>query len=368
MVSSAVLLGMGRGGDSPNRIRPNRDLPMRISSIFFLLVVALLASACESSGGRADTGAGARGDTPRLEESRSQGAGLWDMLDASRKEKENRLRLERAREGRMRDEVEKGMAQVPADQRDKMMLWWGEFLRGDPGWVQHRHDWRSFGPEAREILVENLLIAMVKAYEQNNGVVYRRARSELYELPTESTPYLVAGIAERMGDAAVRMHCVEMLGLIGRPALPAIGKTYRSRSPEIQIELLNAVKEMGPLGAPDSVAFLEKALDDADDYRVKLAAIQALGTSQDRRSIPVLVRCLRDDDVSVRKFAAGSLGYFKGTEPVPALIDALERAESRRAAGNREGEVADNCRNSLVILTGQRFRRASEWRRWWNAR
>ena len=297
---------------------------------------------------------------------RGNGGGLWDMLANAERDKAARVEWEQQRDRKLRAQLAKGSAALPPAQRRNMINWWQEFIRMDPAWLEHRFEWRAYGQAAREILAENLIIAMVRAYSKNNGPIYKRARSELYDLSREATPYLVSGLADGRGDAVTRNHCVEMLGWYGKKAIPAITDAYGDAQRNARLDLLRAVKAMGPLGAPNSIPFLRRALDREDDFRLRLTAIQALGQSEDPSSIPLLIDCLEDDDVSIRKFGAGTLGHFKSNEAILALIELLERTERRMTSDNREGEVAANCNHSLRTMTGANYKRAAQWRRWWN--
>lgn len=346
---------------------------MKHTAIGFIFFVFLCGfSSCGSDSGRSSKdGTSARNhrdDQTRDENNRPNGSGLWDMLARSEQDKAQRKASEEARETRLQAQLQKGMAQLPDEQRNNMVRWWQEFIRLRPEWIEHRHLWRAYGKEAREILAENLIIAMVRAFEKNNGPIYKRARSELFDLRAEATPYLVAGLADGRGDAVTRKHCVEMLGWYGGSAVEQIDDVYSNAGRDARLDLLRAIKAMGPAGAPQSIPFLRNALNREDDYRLRLTAIQALGASEDPRSIPLLIECLDDRDISVRKFGAGTLSHFKTDEAILALIKLLERSERSVLPENREGEVVQNCIHALRAMTGQSFRRGAQWRRWWNRR
>ncbi len=288
-------------------------------------------------------------------------------------EERRRTAERRAREGRRREnlaaESARGREAFSPEAQRKMETWWKEFLRNDPQWLTDRFEWRALGHDAREVLVENLLMVLVRAYEQNNGAFYQRARSELFELSATSIPYLVGALEVQAGDSVLRKHCVELLSFIGKPALKPIMKAWhRTGDRGAREDLLAAVQGMGSRGAPESVPFLVDVVEDSDDIRTKLRAIEGLGRSRDPRAVAPLLDYLEDDDISFRKFAAASLGGFKGRRVIEGLIDALDRAERRAGLSDREGEVAINCRRALKASTGRRFKTASEWRRWWRRR
>ncbi|MFT7620559.1 MAG: hypothetical protein ACI97A_004216 [Planctomycetota bacterium] len=338
------------------------------SLVLAVAIVSIVVS-CGSDSSRSSRNGDAAPDRSGSDSSsEANGSGLWDMLARSEQDKARRQVYEKEREIRLRAQLEKGMAQLPAEQRDNMIRWWREFIELKPEWIEHRHLWRAYGNDAKEILAENLIIAMVRSYSKNNGPVYKRARSELYDLADVATPYMVSGLADGRGDSVTRTHCVEMLGWYGAKAVSAISDAYSDAGRDARLDLLRAIKAMGPLGAPESISFLNRALSREDDFRLRLTAIQALGASEDLRSIPALIDCLDDDDLSVRKFSAGTLGHFRTDEAILALIETLEKSERRMLPDNRESEVVVNCIHSLRTMTGESYRRGAQWRRWWNRR
>ncbi len=336
-----------------------------MKTFLLTLAVALLA-ACETTSSTAPSDS----ESPTTSRAtRESGGGLWNMLEEERRRTAER----RAREGRRRKnlaaESARGREAFSPDAQRKMETWWKEFLRNDPKWLVDRFQWRALGHDAREVLVENLLMVLVRAYEQNNGAFYERARSELFELSETSIPYLVGALEVQAGDSVLRKHCVELLAFIGKPALRPIMKAWeRTDDRGAREDLLAAVQGMGSRGAPESVPFLVDAVEDSDDIRIKLRAIEGLGRSRDPRAVEPLLDYLEDDDISFRKFAAASLGGFKGRRVIEGLINALERSEKRAGLSDREAEVALNCRRALKASTGRSFKTASEWRRWWKRR
>ena len=348
---------------------------MITKKLFIIVAATFLVVACGSTSGRSSRSTAANGSTSNSVPTTHQnprsgsGGGLWDMLAQSKVAKEKRLKYLAERDARLEAELARGTEQLDPETRRKFVLWWSQFIEMKPEWLQNRFKWRAMGQDAREILGENLIIAMVRAWEHNNGLVYKSARSELFEMPGEAIPYLVSGLAARQGDAITRKHCVDMLGWYGAKAIPAVRKAYaRAETVEARLDLLRAVKGMKSLGAPDSVFFLSAVVNTEEDFRLRLAAIQGLGLTENDKSIPLLIKSLSDDDLSVRKFSAGSLGHFKGDQVIEALILCMEKSEAKRLPENREGEVAGNCRHSLRIATGQNFKRAGHWRNWWNQR
>ena len=267
-------------------------------------------------------------------------------------------------EGRLRTKMERGRASVPAELRDKIESWWQLFMDRDPSWVDARAEWRKLDNSSVNMLVENLIILMVRAYDVGNGVMYKAAIGEIIEFKDRATPYLVTGLANDNGDDVIRTHCVQALSLIGKDAMPSIVDAYDDADRFGRRHLLRAAAKMA---VPEATPFFQSVVDSESEFQPRITAIEGLGRSADPRGLPTLVTCLGDEDISVRKFAAGWLGNYgrqNGRPAVAGLIDCLGRAESAANAGNREGEVAANCQRSLRRITGRRWSNATQWREW----
>ena len=292
------------------------------------------------------------------------GTGLWDLLEQSARRKEVRVRKNRAWQEAFDAELARGKEQVPVALQRKLERWWTHFVRLEDEWLEVRHLWRDEGPLAIEILVENLLISMVRSYELNKGLLYRRARSELYELAEYSTPYLVSGVVAAQGDAVIRRHCIELLGLIGKPALEPLVTAYPQTVEKVKLDIIRSVVEMGELGAPDSTPFLITVVRKETNFKLRIAAIQGLAKNGDVGSIPMLIGCLSDDDVSVRKFSAAALARYRDERMIEPLVVCLARAETGLGEDLGELDVRTNCLRTLRQVTGERYKSSREWRQW----
>ena len=341
---------------------------MSSRSCCFLVVLLLgFVPACGSKEGSSSTQT-----QPEAREAASQtresGGGIWNMLAEERSRKAERAERNRARQDSLAAGAASGRARFTPEQLSQMDAWWRQFLSADVAWLDSRYAWRKLGPEAREVLVESLIVAMVRGFESNGGPLYQRARAELIEMGDDSAPLFAAALGQRLGDDVLRRHCVEMLGLIGRKGLPPIRREYAAARGKARADLLAAAAAMGRDGAPETTAFFCQVIDDSDDFTSRLRAIEGLGKSRDPDGIPRLIRCLGESDASIRKFAAAGLGGQSDARAVAALIGALEAAERKARGDGQEAEVAHNCRRSLWASTGQRWDTAEQWRRWWSRR
>ncbi|MEZ6196025.1 MAG: HEAT repeat domain-containing protein [Planctomycetota bacterium] len=327
-----------------------------------IATICLVAFGLVACGTASDGGANAS--------ARGSGDGLWEQLDRSRRDKENRVAATNARRDRLEGQLQRGRDRVPAEQRDRMEVWWKQFLDEDPAWLSSRRTWSGLGVVPQQILVENLLIAAVRGFETNQGRLYQRARAELFDLADPAIPYLISGLAGDHGDDVVKTRCVEILSDIGRPALPAVSRAWEdARDDKARLNLLRAVAAMGEHAEGRSTEFLGGVATRASwDFRLRLTAIEGLGAARDESAIRPLATCLEDDDLSVRKFAAAAIGNYSSPAVLGALVAALERSNARRLEEPREIEVIANCMTSLRRLTGRRYKTPAEWASWWRNR
>lgn len=326
-------------------------------------LLALLLVGCESTS--SSTG-GARGTVRESSTPRESGGGIWNQLAANRGK--HQARLERT------SKIERGAEELPAGWRPKIEQWWATWCRRprdiDPSlasfpdpdklhaarvelrkdWVRARTEWVALGPGAVNILVENLLSWYVRAYDANAGAEVERAKLEIGLFKTEAIPYLVQGLAGSLGDSVVRTRLGELLATFGDEPATAIEKSWAGAPEPGRLALVKAMKQMR---APATVPMLQRIAGDGDaPWKIRIEAIGALGKMEARSSGPVFRRCLKDDDVSVRKFAALHMHEVTdgGLPDKEALVSAMEVALRE---GNRP--VAQACRNSLFAITKRRL-------------
>ncbi len=185
---------------------------------------------------------------------------------------------------------------------------------------------------------------------------------------------VLAGLG-RMGDPAVRV--VMLFIRRGRdPIARGMGAQIAGRmGPAIVPALVKELKEGPPLAAaasadalgyhkesPQAGKALLEAATGARDYRVRGAALRALGRFGGPDSRALLVETLQTaKDPFLVLEAAKGLGLLGEKKTVPALISALEKAVLR---GDRR--LARVVEKSLQEITGRRFGpRAELWRVWW---
>jgi HEAT repeat protein/beta-lactamase regulating signal transducer with metallopeptidase domain len=131
---------------------------------------------------------------------------------------------------------------------------------------------------------------------------------------------------------------------------------------------LAAAEALGRMEAKRSVPVLEAALGD-QSAAVRRTVAWALGQIEDKSSVPALARALSDQDGAVRETAVWALGQIEGAEAVPALAERLgrdSRVEVRRRAAWALGQIQDKSAAGPLgtALRGDRdaeVRRTAAW-------
>ncbi len=306
--------------------------PWSVSPRFVVLSVLVIGilSACESSG--AERGA--------RESDASQGS-LFDRLEAEREA--------RARRGPAPD-TQAGASELPAGWKDRFDRTWRLFLDGDAGWPAARDEWARQGPQAKNILIENLLRAYVGGRDLANGSLHFRAKEELGRERTIATAYVVEALRAAGGDSVVRNLLGELLVYFGDDTVPAIQTAYAdAEDTRAQQSLARTLKLMKSVRA---LPVLSEIATGNEDFVVRLEAVEGLGRLADPRAAAPLRQCLGDRDPSIRKFAAGWLG---GTnDRSRSTVDALYSTWTS-AQADGEPEIAAASRKSLAHLLGRDY-------------
>ncbi|MAG57547.1 MAG: hypothetical protein CMJ83_14740 [Planctomycetes bacterium] len=332
-----------------------------------LLGVLVLLCACESTSPRRGGSDPVR--EPTGGQRRESGGGFWNQLD------QNRGRHRAGADKREKNEVAAGA--LPAGWKKRIDEYWAVWRRQpheidptlhprnrwpDPerlkvvrtllrrDWVLARTRWVALGEGASNILVENLLIWYIRAFDANAGYEVQRTKEELGLFKDETIPYIVRGLTQELGDAVVRGRLGALLATFGDESVPAIEAAWSETTDAGRRELARALKQMR---SPASVPLLMRIAGDTDlDYQVRIEAIEALGRMEDKRAGKTFRRCLRDADVSVRKFSALYMRNVSdgSRADLIALVGTMERS-----INDGDFAIANACRNSLAALTRKRL-------------
>jgi HEAT repeat protein len=160
---------------------------------------------------------------------------------------------------------------------------------------------------------------------------------------------------EKARDVAV--DALRAMGTRGNPTfLPRLQEVLRSeRDPA---RLTAAIEARSGIQGTDPAWRAElDGLTTHAEAKVRNAALEALGASQDPARVPVLVRALEHPDWSTRLVAAQGLERLRTVEGVGALC---------RRIPHEDGRLAAEFAEMLWRLTAKPFRGdTKQWARWW---
>ncbi len=205
------------------------------------------------------------------------------------------------------------------------------------------------GPEATRLLISLGLT-------DKDARVARRAAWALSrkESPAAIRVLIDEGLAHknarvRMGVARALQRRTDGQGLKELAAL--IPKEKRSAVKAAYLEALAA--HGSSLGNEAALASL-----DAHDLPTLLAAVDALGASGDKSVAPAIEKLLRHKDWKVKSAALAALGRLRARSSIPVLIHFM--------AGTR-GRLLGDARAALMAITGNQYgSKAEVWQRWWD--
>jgi HEAT repeat protein len=119
--------------------------------------------------------------------------------------------------------------------------------------------------------------------------------------------------------------------------------------------------------ANDNRVVMHRKMLKSRNVQTKLIGIQFVGKKKDRIAVPLLIKILETDpNVSVRGWAAWSLGEIRDPRSVGYLILALARSEKIAATeiNSNEYKCIEEYNSALATLTGQSFTSSIEWQEW----
>lgn len=153
------------------------------------------------------------------------------------------------------------------------------------------------------------------------------------------------------------LYSIANLGDPDTPLAPLVTR-FADDDPGVRANAARAVRDTLPAGGGlEALVPLTGLLADKDP-RVRLAAVGALGRIGRPEVIGYLQNALEDEKPLVRGQAALALGKTQDPEAVQHLIGALKH-EKNPLAGH-------SILKALESLTGQTFKKRSEWLIWWN--
>ncbi|HVZ87975.1 MAG TPA: HEAT repeat domain-containing protein, partial [Polyangia bacterium] len=152
--------------------------------------------------------------------------------------------------------------------------------------------------------------------------------------------------AIRDRDPAIRVQALAALGRQDAvPSLPAIIRALDDDARDVRLGaavLIGGVARVDPAAAARAALPLLERLDDPD-HAVRLAALRALGSLHDPRTVPALLRLAGDEPNVIGAAAADALGspaMAAATADLAALARAAPVDETARQALLALGEIA----------------------------
>ncbi len=156
-----------------------------------------------------------------------------------------------------------------------------------------------------------------------------RVRSVVSEILIEnSDPRIVETLLEllRNQDPGIRSVSMSILAGLGPVALPQVEYYLNDSDPDVRIF---AAGILGESRLKQAFPALQKALT-APEENLRYAAAEALGKIGEKKAIPILVECLKDQ--WVRYPSIESLGLLDASEAIPELLGLYEEDEWVRVA------------------------------------
>ncbi len=160
--------------------------------------------------------------------------------------------------------------------------------------------------------VEPLIATLGGSYNEN---LYKYAAEALGKIrDTRAVKPLVDSLNSTTGDA--RMAVAVALDKLGwQPDKDETGAVYWIAKGQ-----WDKCVEIGPLAVPKIIGYLKYD----EDYEVRRAAADALGTIGDTRAVDTLIAALTDRDATVVEHVAWAIGKFRDARAVEPLIVALK--------------------------------------------
>lgn len=198
---------------------------------------------------------------------------------------------------------------------------------------------------------------LLRAAAKIENIVEIRALAEIQAIGGAAVPTIVGDLL-RHSQPQPRELGIELIGLVGAPALPALGELARDGEARHRRAAARALPAVG--ATPEVFALLRELAGDVE-FTVRADALRGL-RSGGGPEVPALL-CARlrdDDDPFVRRQAARSLVGHPSQAAAQALVDYLARCKSERDA---QGE--QTAQEALMALAGAKGPRTeAAWRKW----
>jgi HEAT repeat protein len=232
-------------------------------------------------------------------------------------------------------------------------------MAADADWGVRWTAVRGLGELADDQTAEAIRPMLLKVLrEDEDSRVRVRALRSLYFFADKSREEFWKTINAAMGDEspAVREAAVAAAGKFWNPKLaPALRNLLKDAAPNVRAE---AILLFGSRDTEAATTELVRILADEDPRCAEYAAY-ALGKRGTDEAVETLIRTVWDSrlDLKLRNAAVAGLCQSKNPKTIGPLIDALQDKALRQNAVRME--------TALKELTGQDFRSARDWRKWY---
>lgn len=184
--------------------------------------------------------------------------------------------------------------------------------------------------------------------------VETRALAELRTLGAVAVPTLVGDLLLH-SQPQPRELGIELLAMIGAPAVPALQEVARTGETRPRRA---AARALGGIGLDDRVLATLRTLAGDSDYTVRADALRSLRGGGEAARTLLTERLAGDPDPFVRRVAAETLGHAEGRAVMLALADYLERCQKE---ADHKGEVAAQL-SLQRIANSSGLRSVADWR------
>lgn len=255
---------------------------------------------------------------------------------------------------------------------DRYRAAWDRYLSDAAGWEAARDEVRR-DPELERFVVDNLVIAMVHAYDRSalaragqRTSPFERAQAELVAFQDAATPVLAQLLSVK--DGVVAFLAADTLKRIGAPALDPVAQLFAEKTSEVRRRAVELIGELPHAGEaePALMEKLGKLVEQDPEWIVRAQAAAALGARGARHThkgyaLGVLSRAMADADPAVAEKALEGLGLLGEPRAIPILVRGLAQAADRgHLSGVRAAQAA------LKELSGEKRERTPvEWERWY---
>ncbi|MHC5036670.1 MAG: HEAT repeat domain-containing protein [Planctomycetota bacterium] len=207
-------------------------------------------------------------------------------------------------------------------------------------WTETRTALQALGSKG----VDAAAVRFILLFRTQNPEIIGRVQEQLLALGVGAIRHLALALQSESATSDIKERCTDTLVQIGSSALPALlpllsekGRSARYWAAKVCGRMKN-LEVLGPLS--------EAEAREADPY-VRCMMLEALTVLGGPLAVKAAIRALAAEDLSVVKFGAKGVARLNASEGVPALVDALERAQDPSSR-----DVRDEILAALRLLTG----------------